>query len=288
MLQPASALAKDRTHARGGEAPQRSPPRRESKMQTTSCDQIRAWLLQPGTTSALGPPDELLCSHVAACPTCRGAVVLLLTELLHAPLPIDPIPCDACQAQLAAFIDLEQAQGVAAALMAYPTVCWHLWTCADCAEIYHMTMTLLASERQGELAPIPLAPQRPQPRHQQIGQIRLPRALLQRTLAVPSLLGMARGADEDETVLATEDWPGCQITLSVRRQDDGSWTGSVTAEPPVSGRIVLTLGTSVFTASFDPSGIAVVAAIPRQLLIAPESPAMTLSMEADPAEADAP
>lgn len=69
----------------------------------------------------------------------RDTLVLLLDELLeHPPVPAE-IDCDACDDDLAAFIDLEQEQHTRVAAHTYPQVWWHLWTCPACQDIYLLT-----------------------------------------------------------------------------------------------------------------------------------------------------
>jgi hypothetical protein len=96
---------------------------------------------------------------------------------------------------------------------------------------------------------------------------------------VPRGLGSSRGDDPGETVLVDGDGAGSQRTLSVQQQPDGAWTIRVTTEPPIRGRIVLTLGTTRFSAAFDLGGTALVPSVPNDLLAATDGPDLLLSIE---------
>lgn len=82
-------------------------------------------------------PDAHLPSiagHIVACPRCRGRLLIVIVALAVLPEIDDDSSCDACDADLAAFLDLEQLSGPVEAARTYPHVWWHLLACPDCAE----------------------------------------------------------------------------------------------------------------------------------------------------------
>ncbi|MBC8076164.1 MAG: hypothetical protein H7Y32_08845, partial [Chloroflexales bacterium] len=113
---------------------------------------MRHWIGGSERNGSLAPPFALG-AHVLGCSTCRGAVFALLATLAPHQHPA-PIACIACQRRLDGFIDCERQHGSGAALKRDPAVWWHLWTCSTCAEIYHLTTTLIDAEAQGALPPI--------------------------------------------------------------------------------------------------------------------------------------
>lgn len=113
----------------------------EELMRSTTgpqCRDVRAYLQQPASLGAAAPPPAWLVEHTARCATCRGAIALLAAELIAPSLE----ECAACQEGLAAYVDLDLAEGAASALRTYPMVGWHLRICHDCAEIYRLTRAL--------------------------------------------------------------------------------------------------------------------------------------------------
>jgi len=260
-------------------------------MQTITCADLRGWLVHHSAQPTVASPAEsrldpyVLDHHVLDCARCRGALMMLLVALDQVPLPLEAITHAECQAQLAAYIDEEQHAGTPAARASYPQVWWHLWICASCAETYALTLALLDAEQHGLLPAMPIVPPVPRRRYEEIARQQLPRALITRTLGVQGGLGISRGDDTGEIVLVDGDWPGFQLTLSVQQQPDGAWTIRVLTDPPIRGRILLTLGTTLFTATFDPSGTALVASVPNELLTAIDGPDLLLSIEIEDPDA---
>jgi hypothetical protein len=226
-----------------------------------------------------GMPANLSSStydHLSTCSRCRAGLLLLIRAL-------DPKPdrsgtsdtCDQCQADLAAFIDLE-AENPALAAATYPHVWWHLWTCETCSQTYEFTHILLDGQRSGELAPMRLPKRTARQVMPAIQRVHLPRKMLalalpQRPLARP----VFRGADDDRYVLFddTEDEPERrQLTIIVEEQDERFWSMHVTVIPPPNGLIVLTAGTLRLVAPFGPDGTATITNIPSEILLGPDSP----------------
>src|SRR5215213_7057658 len=95
-------------------------------------------------------------NHLSTCSRCRVGL-LLLTRAFDPEPPLlgTSISCEACQADLPAYIDREAENPAAAAAM-YPHVWWHLWTCEECAQTYEFTHMLLDAQREGQIAPLRL------------------------------------------------------------------------------------------------------------------------------------
>lgn len=268
-------------------------------MDTLTCRDVQEWL-QPATQSGhLDPPSAVLAQHVAECAQCRGTLLLLLATFIPAPLHLAETTCQQCQDDLAAYIDLERDAGTLVAAQSYPHVLWHLMLCPECFTTYQMTNALLDAEQRGTLvplrdlvqpahpaatvAPVPVPPER-LPRL--FKRLHIPRIFLSRTLAVQPLLGIMRGSADADTVLLDESASGYTMTLSVQRQDDGSWNVLVTVVPPMRGQIALTFGTTIFRAPFNAAGQAIIPNLPDTLLTASEGPDMDLSIEPESTDPD--
>jgi hypothetical protein len=219
-------------------------------------------------------------------------LLVLLAAVGPVSLDVTETTCQDCQDDLAAYIDCEQDNGTPAAVRAYPHVWWHLIICPECFTTYQMTRVLLDAERHGELAPLVdvVQPGRstvvPLPRL--LKRLHIPRRFLSRTLAAQPLLGIMRGAGEEDTVLFDEAASGYTMTLSVQKQADARWRVTVGVAPPITGQVVLTFGTTVFRAPFDADGQAVIANVPADLLTGSDGPDMDLSIEPDTGEPDTP
>jgi hypothetical protein len=107
------------------------------------CTTIQTWLTSADL--AQNPPPPLLVDHVAGCARCRGVLLLIVAELLHAPLTVAATTCDHCMDDLAASLDMERDEGIAQAIRAYPHVWWHLWICAECALTYEIVQDTISS-----------------------------------------------------------------------------------------------------------------------------------------------
>ncbi|MFV9503821.1 MAG: hypothetical protein AB4911_04565 [Oscillochloridaceae bacterium umkhey_bin13] len=222
-----------------------------------------------------------LSTHIAGCARCRGLLLTASAYVLGAPLTVAPISCDACQADLAAFIDCERDAGAKSAVATFPQVWWHLWTCRECAESYHLILTLHAAAATGELPPLPrhsvLPPSvfvpKPIPR---IRAFQLRRTVLMHALAPQ--LGVAMGGSDDDAVLDEHEDTNYEIRTSLRRLD-GQWYVVVALEPPLLGQVVVALGTASFRARLDLHGEAVIGPFPDELLTSAEGPDLTIQIE---------
>jgi len=95
--------------------------------------------------------------HFMRCPECLA----LRSHLFGLLLPGSAEPsedCDACQDDLAAYVDLSLDSGARAAVEAYPHTWWHVWGCTSCAEVFVQTVALASAERRGALPSLPVGP----------------------------------------------------------------------------------------------------------------------------------
>lgn len=245
-----------------------------------TCAAVRQFLARSSHPDASAVPPPELVAHIVGCARCRGALALALGAAVGQAQAPAPIRCEECQARLAGWIDQELEAGIAAAAREDPAVWWHLWTCADCAEIYALTRALAAATTAGELAPPPLAPAATQQR-QLLHSFQLSRAFLAYALPMPSAaLGALRGVDGGTVLVADED-DGRRISLTVWQQPDQCWSVSVAVVPPVAGWLVLTLGEHIFRGRFDDQGRAVVADVPAPLLSDALGPDLHVAIELD-------
>lgn len=62
--------------------------------------------------------------------------------------------CGQLRSELAQFIDLRAKSSLQAATT-YARLWWHLWTCAECAEIYLAALVLADATAKNDLPPLP-------------------------------------------------------------------------------------------------------------------------------------
>jgi hypothetical protein len=87
--------------------------------------------------------------HIIGCARCTASLVVLVRSLDDSLIDPGPCTCAACEQSLPAFVDLE-ASDAALAATSYPSVWWHLWHCASCAELYG-SVNLLMREMPADL-----------------------------------------------------------------------------------------------------------------------------------------
>lgn len=247
-------------------------------MEEQYCKRVRAWLRQREPDDSLALPPFDISDHVANCPVCRGALATLMATLLHSSPEVDAASSCVEPQDMAAYIDIERDEGALAAFQRYPQLWWHLWTCRECAETYHLTRALLEAEESGALMPLPfLQPETPvQPRLP--NPLHLGRAFIRQVFGQPLLLGPAWGEDEEEVLFSEEDSAGYHVCLSVH-QHDATCQLTLSVKPPVAGQAVVSIGAAVFRAPFDSTGTAVFPAIPTDLLTTPDGPDLTITFE---------
>jgi hypothetical protein len=220
-------------------------------------------------------------THLTTCSRCRAGLLLLVRAFDPEPdLLGTSIVCDTCQADMAAYIDLEAEDPSLAAAM-YPQVWWHLWTCEECAQTYELTHMLLAAQHAGQIEPLHLNRRNTERAVPVFQQMRLTRPLLMAALPrrVPAL-SASRGPDNryvlfDET---KEEPERQQFTIVAEEQDNDSWQVTITVMPPPTGLLVLTFGTLRFVTPFAPDGTATISNIPSDVLVHPDGPEMEIGI----------
>jgi hypothetical protein len=240
--------------------------------------QIQRWLEDPDHTSALPQP---LIEHISECAMCRGALLLLLIEALGG-WPTDTISCAASQEQLAAYIDVELEAGTAQAWQRHPALVWHLLTCFDCAETYTLTRAMLEAQQSGTLAPPPFLSPPGRPQRWLLAALRLTRSFLQQSLPTRlAPLGAVRGVEPAWVLLYESEEAGHLLSLSVDSQSQASRTIAVDVEPPIDGRLTLTLDDFTREARFS-GGRATIADVPASVLDSPAGPDLLALIECEP------
>jgi len=247
-------------------------------MQSPRCIQVQSWLGTSEPQIEAMPPVALV-AHVATCARCRGALRLLAEAVGLDPVTLDSGACRDCQDNLAAYMDIELAEGLHAARVAFPSVWAHLWICSDCAETYHGLRALLQAESEGTLARMPLEPARRPTRTPQRLRLSLPRALLTRMLSIQPLLGLALGTEGAGVVAAEDESSGYHVTLRMQPQSGGAWRITISAKPPIVGQVVVIIGTLERRASFNAAGEATVADVPASALTATAGPDIAISID---------
>ncbi len=214
-------------------------------------------------------------THLASCDACRGIFALYLADAVGVAVPPGPIGCDDCDQDIAAFIDMERAEGTQAARVAFPKLWWHLWTCPSCAETYRLTRLVLSSERLPHSDP----PRRP--RVQRLAY--LDRAYLAGTFDYSYVTMGARRGNPGVPIVISSSEPGetPQFSLSIQRQRDGEWTLQVTMQPAPSAWLLAQLGPLEERARFGEDGHANIENVSAELLLSSDGPDLEFSLEYD-------
>jgi hypothetical protein len=218
------------------------------------CVQVRARLFSDDEhIGSLQAPTRSLSEHVTTCRHCRAGVVQALTTLLGASFA-EPGDYIEHEEDLAAFIDIERADGVHAAVMQYPHIWWHLWCCVDCVEDYQRTLALLDAEERGKLTALPLLVPAPSPERPHVREFRLPQIIFSHLFMAYAQLGPAWGAHDDESVVFDQENQEYNFNVSVKPQNGGLWNIIVSVTPPVAHAITVALGKRLYHAYIDPDG----------------------------------
>jgi hypothetical protein len=209
--------------------------------------------------------------HVAGCDLCRKTFMLVIPDLLgHRQDVALHVSCEACQRDLAAYVDLKQAHGNRSAAKRYPHVWWHLWTCAECAEIYEWMLALVEAEANGKLEAFPFAGLFAT----QIKTVStfltfltclVPRSALTLTLGASTLLGDIRGS-EHEMMLIDDDVEGYHVCVAVSQIQGAVCSLDIAIQPPVAGWVMVSLGEQDFKAVLNDQGGGQVSMLPLHLL----------------------
>lgn len=242
------------------------------------CRDIAIWIQRSILSNEQVPATAPLVSHVATCSICQGALTLLALQALQLPDIPPSLPCDRCQNDLAAFIDLEQSKGSATAARRLPSFWWHLWTCQECAEDYDLGRQVIAAiGRDAPWKAEPIAPRIPShgPRHTpRKPLVYLNRQYLSKALTTGTLRGYG-----DDIVVAKGNVSDLQYILSVRSLANAMWQITVTTKPPIQGQILFTLGEQHFRAHFNAQGTAYVSDVPDLILRSDNGPDLEVSID---------
>lgn len=247
------------------------------------CAQVRSQLQDIFVYRRSLLPTPALCEHVAECPLCRGALALLLADAVGVATPPPQVGCERCQHDLAALIDMEDAEGTAVAIQHYPSAWWHLWTCPLCAETYQLTRELLVLEPADLSAPpAPIQRLRYAPRHTPLSSTLRP--FLFREVAVPLAKAQRGSPGKQIEFISNEpisDDPAENrlLTASARRQRNGHCRFDVRVQPRQTGELVFSLGEFVVHAHFDAEGWAQVRDVPFACIAEPTGPDLVLALE---------
>ena len=110
-------------------------------MDVFSCNQCWQELQQTIADASLSLSAQAQ-AHVVGCEACKTRILALF--MLLNPVHATKTSCTECQADLAVFVDLEQAD-VVEALRSLPHVWIHLWSCKSCRETYTLMLEWQAS-----------------------------------------------------------------------------------------------------------------------------------------------
>jgi hypothetical protein len=242
----------------------------------SSCTLARAALAAAITSGHHAPVSQAARRHVQQCPRCHVELLVLATALEPALRgAVAPIDCARCMADLAAFIELEQASPGEAA-RTFPAVWWHLWTCADCALTYEIMVAALASAAMPELPALTpaAAPAQACP------PILLKRQVLSLLFPEPCVPAPTyRGSEQAEMVVydAPDEYDQA-VTVSLQHQDDGAYRVIVRTDPPHQGRVVLICGGLALQAPFDAGGSATIGNVSACVITSPASPDLDIRL----------
>jgi hypothetical protein len=228
---------------------------------------------------AATPPQITSASiaHISGCPRCQAGLTLLIRAAAHNDAQ-GQISCADCEAQLAAFLEIERIDP-AQAVARHHALWRHIWSCADCLEDYLLAHTLLAAEADSTFPPLQLPTRKASP-YPNLAPIHvvLTRRALQMALP-PRYTGTTRGGSSDSHMLYSNTLANArQITIVVREQASNTWSLQVTIDPPLSGVLLLTTGDERFAEPFLPMGSAIINKLPARLFIDPQAPALEISI----------
>lgn len=246
-------------------------------MESKPCTQIQRWLREQGAKLGAMPIAESFVEHIAGCARCRGVLVLLMADLVAAPLSMTAVSCADCQRDLAMYIDIECEQGATAAIQALPEVWWHFWTCRSCVEVYEDTRRLLEVADQGAFVAA-FQQQSRQPARQPLYLV-VPKSCIIHAQKLRQAQGVVRGAIVEPEVVYEEEIAGCFLSFGVQPETTDLWSVVVASEPPLVGRVALVLDTLTTQAVFDSAGRAVFSAVPAGLFLARTAGDITIAIE---------
>lgn len=229
------------------------------------------------------PPEPGLCAYIARDSVSREYLILLANVLLNIPLSFQPLRCSDCLEDIALFVECEQREGILKAIHTYPDLWYHLWTCKECAETYHMTHDMVVAEQQGKM-PTLSTYVRPSSlvKKRIIEIVTLTRDLLTQAFAtVTQPQFVAAGSDDSDIVIVDEQTDHGSVTVSVQPDRTRSWHITVHVIPPPVGCAVVQCSDRYFRATFDEQGEAVFPDIPADILASLDGPDVIVGIEVD-------
>lgn len=245
-----------------------------------SCDQVIDEISNALQHDHAAVLSSAVYQHISACSRCRAGLLLLVRAF-------DPAPehraheqtCAACQADLAAFIDLEAEAPVQAAEL-YPHVWWHLWRCETCAQTYEFTQTLRQAYHSGLLRPFRISRQAVPKALPVLKKMRISRPQLMFVLPETARVASTRSTDHRFVVFEDGDNEPeqRQFTVTVDEQRSDAWQVTITLHPPIPGLVVLALGSFRRVVPFNAEGTAVVHDVPAELLRHADGPALEIEV----------
>lgn len=253
-------------------------------MDTPVCSQVQLLLQTVPKAKSLLSLLERLGEHVRDCTDCKHTLALLAASLGIAAPPSNP-SYEACEVDLAAYVDLEQAKGSVVAARQFPHVWWSLWLDIESAEVYEGMLYLFAASQEGRLDAMPVPEvlvvnEQPTPRKTYL--YTLPRMALSYTINPPAQYGAWRGGDQGALQILDEEEveDSYRLSMSVEAQDPEHYSLSFSLEPlPEAVKLIVTIGSVEYQAMFDDNKQAVIHDLPSELIAPPEGPDLLIHIE---------
>jgi hypothetical protein len=201
-------------------------------------------------------------------------LLLLLADLLGPQGAVKDAPCEMIEDEIPAFVDYEQAHGMAAAARAFPIVWWHTLVCPRCDELYRTLQEL------GDLPATPWSarPVEVYPRFSLRARLQIHPGMIRQLLGMGQRLGVAWGQQQTDMVIAEHQQELGLVQILLRRDLLGEIVLIVRAQPPIEGTAVLFLDNAQLQATFDVEGRAVFAGLSDEQLNSTSGVALSLSI----------
>lgn len=253
-------------------------------MDTPVCSTVQLLLQAVPKAESLLDLLERFGEHVRNCATCKQALVLFAaSHQIDAPLSHPGY--ETCEADLAAYLELEQAKGSLIAARRYPHVWWSLWLDLESAEVYEGMFALFGATQQGRLAPMPwpepsVVTERPAAQRTYL--YTLPRMALSYTIKPPAQYGAWRGGHHGPLLVLDEEEveESYQLSMSVETQESELYSLIFRLEPvPEATSLIVTIGSAEYQAAFDENKQAVIRDLPADQIASPEGPDLLIHIE---------
>jgi hypothetical protein len=253
-------------------------------MDTPVCSQVQLLLQTVPKAKSLLSLLERLGEHVRDCADCKHALALLAASLGIAAPPSNP-SYETCEADLAAYVDLEYAKDSVVAGRRFPHVWWSLWLDLESAEVYEGMQYLVAASQEGLLAAMPVPKVQYSPGDTTTRKTylyTLPRMVLSYTINPPAQYGSWRGEEQGALQVLDEEEveESYRLSMSVEAQDSDHYALSVSLEPlPEAAKLIVTIGEREYQALFDEDQQAVIRDIPSELIVSSDGPDLIIHIE---------